>query len=66
MNTVTREELEEVCQIDGERADYFLRARRDLGGFGSWGDIKDKVPSFDAGMIKRLKNAGYRVGNKAA
>jgi DNA uptake protein ComE-like DNA-binding protein len=62
VNTVSREELEEVCQIDGERADYFLQTRRELGGFSSWEEIKEKVPSFEDGMIERLRNAGFRVG----
>jgi DNA uptake protein ComE-like DNA-binding protein len=66
INGVTGEQLEQICQIDGERADYFLRARRELGGFDSWEQIEEKVPSFDTGMVKRLKNAGYGFGSKAA
>jgi DNA uptake protein ComE-like DNA-binding protein len=63
LNGVSREQLEEVCQIDGERADYFLEKRRELGGFRSWEQIKESVPSFEDGMIERLKNAGFRIGN---
>ena len=65
LNTVTGEQLEQICKIDGERAEYFLQARRELGGFKSWEEIKDKVRSFDAAMIKGLKNAGYGVGKAA-
>lgn len=66
MNEVTREDLEEMCQIEGERADYFLRVRRELDGFSSWRQIEVKVPSFDEGIVKRFKNAGYEIGRKAA
>lgn len=63
VNTVSREELKRVCQIDGERAEYFMRAREQSGGFKSWEQIKDSVPSFDDGMVNRLRNAGFRIAS---
>lgn len=64
VNTVSREELERVCQIDGQRADYFLSAREKSGGFRSWEQIKNEVPSFDDGMVERLQKAGFSVGSE--
>jgi len=61
VNTVSREELKRVCQIDGERAEYFMRAREQSGGFKSWQQIKDTVLSFDDGMVDRLRNAGFTI-----
>jgi DNA uptake protein ComE-like DNA-binding protein len=64
VNTASREELEQLCQIDGERANYFLQKRNELGGFTSWEQIKDTVRSFDGGMIKRMKKAGFGLRDR--
>ena len=61
LNTASREELEVICQIDGQRAEYFVEKRRELGGYSSWEQIKEKVSSFDGGTIKRLKKAGFSL-----
>jgi DNA uptake protein ComE-like DNA-binding protein len=62
LNTASAEDLEHVFQIDGERARYLVQARTRLGGFTSWNQIKEQVPSFDDGMIENLKKAGARLG----
>lgn len=61
LNTASREELEVICQIDGQRAECFVEKRRELGGYTSWEQIKEKVSSFDGGTIKRLKKAGFSL-----
>lgn len=61
VNTATKEQLQQVAQIDGERAQYLLDARRRVGRFNSWDQLKREVPSFEDGMIERLKQAGARL-----
>jgi competence ComEA-like helix-hairpin-helix protein len=62
VNTASPEQLQSVAQIDGERASYFIEARRRVGRFESWEQIKREAPSFEDGMIERLKQAGARLG----
>lgn len=64
-NAASAEELERVFQIDGTRAGYLVEARKRIGGFKSWEDVKREVPSFEDGMVENLKQAGARIGNKA-
>lgn len=61
LNTASQEELEVMCQIDGQRAECFVEKRRELGGYTSWEQIKENVSSFDGGTIKRLKKAGFSL-----
>ena len=58
LNSASAEDLDRVFQIDGERASYLLDARKRLGKFTSWEQVKSEVPSFDDGMIENLKNSG--------
>jgi DNA uptake protein ComE-like DNA-binding protein len=61
LNSASAEELERVSQIDGERARYLIEARDRIGGFRSWEDVKREAPSFEAGMVDRLKQADFRI-----
>ena len=61
LNSASAEDLDRVFQIDGERASYLLDARKRLGKFTSWEQVKSEVPSFDDGMIENLKKSGARL-----
>lgn len=61
LNSASSEDLERVPQIDSERARYLIEARKRLGGFKSWDEIKREVPSFEDGMVENLKQAGFRI-----
>jgi hypothetical protein len=48
---------------------FFLRHRRkrnELEGFTSCEHIKDTVRSFDGGLIKRMKKAGFGLHDRKA
>ena len=61
INSASAEELERVSQLDGERARYLIEARDRIGGFKSWDDVKREAPSFEEGMVDRLKGSGFRI-----
>ncbi len=50
--------------MDGTRARYLVEARNRLGGFRSWDQVKQEVPSFEDGMIRNLQQAGARIGHE--
>jgi DNA uptake protein ComE-like DNA-binding protein len=68
INEASAEELRRAFQVDGERAEYLVRKRQQLGGFSSWDQIKTEVPSFEDKMIRHLEEAGFTLKprNKAA
>lgn len=63
VNTVGAEQLERTGQLDGTRARYLIDYRQQHGPFRSWDDVK-AVPSYEDGMIERLRAAGFTVGDR--
>lgn len=62
LNSASAEELESVFQIDGTRARYLVEARKRVGSFRSWEQLKEEVPSFEDGMVRNLQEAGAHLG----
>lgn len=58
LNTADREQLEQIGGIKGQRSEDILSNRP----FGSWEDLKNKVPGFSDKMVEDLKNAGATIG----
>ncbi len=50
--------------MDGQRAQYLTDARKRIGGFKSWDDVKREATSFDDGMVENLQRAGARIGSQ--
>jgi hypothetical protein len=42
----------------------FSSGKGEVRRFQQVGQIKNEVPSFDDGMVERLKKAGYSVGSQ--
>jgi DNA uptake protein ComE-like DNA-binding protein len=61
INQANAEELQQAFQVDGERAEYLVNRRRELGGFSSWEQIKDEVPTFEDKMVQHLEQAGFTM-----
>jgi DNA uptake protein ComE-like DNA-binding protein len=61
INEASREDLQRAFQLDGERAEYLVQKRRELGGFSRWEQIKELVPSFEDKMIAHLEEAGFTL-----
>jgi DNA uptake protein ComE-like DNA-binding protein len=61
LNGATAEDLEQVSQLDGERARYLVEARNRIGGFKSWDDVKREAVSFEDRMVERLQDAGFTL-----
>jgi DNA uptake protein ComE-like DNA-binding protein len=63
INSASREELQQAFQVDGERAEYLVRKRKELGGFDNWEQVKEVVPSFDDKMVENLQQAGLTLSD---
>jgi DNA uptake protein ComE-like DNA-binding protein len=46
INAASREQLREAFQVDGQRAEYIIEKRKELGGVSSWEQFKKVVPGF--------------------
>jgi DNA uptake protein ComE-like DNA-binding protein len=66
LNEASAAELEQAFQLDGQRAEYLVQKRQQLGGFKSWDQIKDEVPSFEEKMVEHLREAGFTLGKADA
>jgi|SRR5579872_6033114 len=64
LNRATKNDLMRVREFSVGRASDLIDTRHRLGRFRSWKDV-EKAPGFDAGMVRRLKDAGFTL-RKAA
>jgi DNA uptake protein ComE-like DNA-binding protein len=62
INEASHEDLIKAFQVDGQRAEYIIRKRDELGGFESWEQFKREVPGFEDKMVENLEQAGLEVG----
>ena len=65
INTATRDQLQRALQVDGQRAEYIIEERRQLGGFQSWDQFKREVPAFEDKMVENLERAGLEMGPRS-
>ncbi|HKU28514.1 MAG TPA: helix-hairpin-helix domain-containing protein [Candidatus Sulfotelmatobacter sp.] len=64
LNTAKKEDLMQVPDFNIGRIRRLMQTRERLGGFKTWDDVK-KAPGFRDGMVRRLQEAGFTVGNRA-
>jgi DNA uptake protein ComE-like DNA-binding protein len=64
INRASRDQLERAFQVDGQRAEYIVQKRQELGGFKSWEQFKQVVPGFEDQMVENLEEAGFTLGDK--
>lgn len=64
VNRATADQLKEAFQVDGERAEYIVSKRKELGGFKSWEQFKEVVPSFEDKMVENLEDSGFTPGSE--
>jgi competence protein ComEA len=60
LNQASADDLVRAAQIDDTRAKYLVEYRTKVGRFTSWEEVKN-VPSFEEGMIERLRLAGFSL-----
>ncbi len=61
LNSARREDLERVGGLGSERAQRIIDARP----IQSWDDLK-RIPGFSDTLVQDLRQAGARIGSKAA
>ena len=64
INSASREELQQAFEVDGQRAEYIVQKRNELGGFESWEQFKKVVPGFEDKMVENLERAGVTLGGR--
>ncbi|SRR5579864_310108 len=65
LNGASAEELERTFEVDGERARYIIEKRNQIGGFDSWEQVNEIVPSIDEKMVENLRAAGLSLGSRS-
>lgn len=59
LNTASREQLEQIGGIKGERSERLVEGRP----YRSWEDV-EKVPGFSHKLVEDLKGAGATLGGE--
>lgn len=62
LNTASKEVLERIGGIGGERTEQIISQRP----FANWEDLKQRVPGVDDKVINMLQQAGVKIGGTEA